>query len=428
MIGTFPRQLKYDLFIGNGKESATDLVTGPVKISLDESRMAHLTFSLKNPDVNLDWLRMGTNVKFYGGYTDRVNPLDQGQGGSGYRMLFSGNIFRVSTTINEAGVPIGSIECIDAFYTTGGYSPKQYRYPSKNCPRNWASGSTVKVSEIVKNICLELNIDYEISLGKDSDKLYSYTDTVVQDSQTDWDFLVTLATRCGCYCWTTIENEKTKLFFIEQGKSFSSNDSLEFVVISRRNNEFFTPSYSGRTSVQNELGKLKDNQVLLYEVSVTEDPGMYGQHTYKVTDFDSATGEQKDLLVNYEEDSDTITYYELDSALIESMNKTPAGSRELDRILGMGALSIPWAEAKKYYKEVNIPAGKLDALGGVGFLGVTISATCRGDLRVLPYKSYLVNGVVRGRNMQRKSNKFYVKSLAYVFDNSGFNIELEFIA
>jgi hypothetical protein len=36
----------------------------------------------------------------------------------------------------------------------------------------------------------------------------------------------------------------------------------------------------------------KDNQVLLYEVSVTEDPGMYGQHTYKVTDFDSATGEK----------------------------------------------------------------------------------------------------------------------------------------
>jgi hypothetical protein len=29
---------------------------------------------------------------------------------------------------------------------------------------------------------------------------------------------------------------------------------------------------------------------------------MYGQHTYKVTDFDSATGEQN-LLVNYEEDS-----------------------------------------------------------------------------------------------------------------------------
>jgi hypothetical protein len=28
----------------------------------------------------------------------------------------------------------------------------------------------------------------------------------------------------------------------------------------------------------------KDNQVLLYEVSVTEDPGMYGQHTHKVTD------------------------------------------------------------------------------------------------------------------------------------------------
>jgi hypothetical protein len=33
----------------------------------------------------------------------------------------------------------------------------------------------------------------------------------------------------------------------------------------------FYTSYSGRTSVQ-KLGKLKDNQVLLYEVSVTEDP------------------------------------------------------------------------------------------------------------------------------------------------------------
>jgi hypothetical protein len=49
------------------------------------------------------------------------------------------------------------------------------------------------------------------------------------------------------------------------------------------------------------------------------------------------------------------------------MNKTPAGSRNLTVFLVWGALSIPWAEAKKYYKEVNIPAGKLDALGGVGF-------------------------------------------------------------
>jgi hypothetical protein len=102
-------------------------------------------------------------------------------------MLFSGNIFRVSTTINEAGVPIGSIECIDAFYTTEVTVPNSTDTLVKNCPRNWAQVVLLKVSEIVKNICLEL-IDYEISLGKDSDKLYSYTDTVVQDSQTDWDF------------------------------------------------------------------------------------------------------------------------------------------------------------------------------------------------------------------------------------------------
>lgn len=428
MKGTFPRQLKYDLFIGNSKESATDLVAGAIKISLDESRMAHLTFSLKNPDINLDWVRMGTNVTFYGGYTDRTNPLDQGEGGSGYRMLFSGNIFRISTTVNEAGIPIGSIECIDGFYSNGGYSPKKFRYPSKNCPRGWASSSRVRVSDIVKNICEELNIDYEIKLGKDSDKEYSYTDTVVQDNQTDWDFLSTLAGRCGCYCWTIIENSKTKLFFIEQGKAFASSNQLEFVVIGRRNNYFFNPSYSGLDSVHNEMGRLKSNQVLLTDVSVTEDPGMYGQHTYKVTDFDSATGEQKELLVNFDEESDTITYYELDSALIAAMNETPSGSAELDRILGMGAMSIPWEEAKKYYKAVNIPAGRLDALGGIGFMGVTLTATCRGDLRVDAYKAYLVHGVVRGRNMQRKSSKFYLKSLDYVFDNSGFNINLEFIA
>ena len=428
MKTTFLRQLKYDMYIGNRKEPATDLLSGPVKVVIDASLMAHLTFSLKDPDINLDWIRMGTPVKFYGGYLEHSNPLDRPHNGGGYKLLFSGTIYKISTSFNDAGTPIGSIECIDAFYSQGGYNPRQYRYPSKNCPRNWAAGSSVKVSDIVKNICQELNVDHEISLGKDSDKAYSYTDSIVQDSQSDWEFLNKLATRVGAYCWTTIENEKTKVYFIEMGKAFSNPQRVEFVAIGRKGQNFFKDSYSGSSSVPNEMGRLKDNQILLFNVSVTEDPGMYGQHTYKVTDFNSETGEQKELLVNYEENSETITYYELDTPLIEAMNKTESGQKELNRILGMGALSIPWSEAKKYYKVVNIPAGKLDALGGVGFMGVTISATCMGDLRVAPYQSYLIHGVIRGRNMQRKSSKFHLKSMTHVFDNNGYNIDLEFFA
>lgn len=428
MKTTFLRQLKFDMYIGSRKESATNLLSGPVKVVLDASLMAHLTFSLKDPDINLDWIRMGTPVKFYGGFLEHSNPLDRPQNGGGYKLLFSGTIYKISTSLNEAGIPIGTLECIDAFYTSGGYNPRQYRYPSKNCVRSWASGNTVKTSDVVKNICKELGVECIVELGQNSDKLYSYTEPVVQDSQSDWEFLNKLAVRVGAYCWTTIENEKSTVHFIEQGKAIGSNDRVEFVAIGRKGNDFFKDTYSGSASVPNEMGRLKDNQILLFNVSVTEDPGMYGQHTYKITDFNSETGEEKELLVNYEENSETITYYELDTPLIEAMNKTDSGRKELDRILGMGALSIPWETAKKYYKIVNIPAGKLDALGGVGFMGVTISATCPGDLRVNPYQSYLVHGVIRGRNMQRKSSRFHLKSMSHVFDNNGYNIELEFFA
>lgn len=428
MTRMFPQQLRYDLFIGNSNITATPFLNGAVRINMDEARMAHLSFSIKDPDVHADWIRMGTKVKFWGGYFANGNPLDSRDNSNDYRMLFTGTIYKIQANQNEAGVPYATIECIDTFYSTGGYSAKQYRYPSRNNPRGWASQATIKTSEIVKKLCEELNIDCEISLGQDSDIEYTLTEAVVQDAQSDWDFLNKLATRCGCYCWTILENEKTKLFFVERSSAFAQKNKVEFVNIGRRGNQFLVDTYSGKTSVPNELHRLKDNQILLTGITTNEDPGSYGQHTYKVTDFNSETGEQKELLVNYDENSETITHYELDTALIESMNKTEEGSKELDRILGMGALSIPWEEAKKYYKEVVIPAGRLDALDGVGFLGVNVTGTSRGDLRVAPYQSYLLHGVVRGRNLQRKSNRFYLKSMSYIFDNNGFINEYEFIA
>jgi hypothetical protein len=75
----------------------------------------------------------------------------------------------------------------------------------------------------------------------------------VQDSQTDWDFsyfITDVAVTVG----QLLRMKKTKIF-IEQGKSFLVT-ILEFVVISRGTMNFFYTSYSGRTSVQNELGKL----------------------------------------------------------------------------------------------------------------------------------------------------------------------------
>lgn len=427
MKTTFLRQLRYDLYLGNNKRAATDFLTGAVRISLDASLMGHLTFEIKDPDINADWIRMGTRVRFYGGYLEHHNPLDKPQNGGGYRLLFSGTVFKVNVENDDAGNPVGKISCIDAFYSVGGYSQKRYRYPSLNNQRSWASGN-IRASEIVRNICKELDIECEVSLGQNSDIMYTLTEPVVQHDNSDWAFLNVLAERVGAYCWTTIENEKLKLFFVEQGKAFHTKERIEFVSIARKGGEFFNKSYSNKESVANELQRLKDNQVLMYDVSVTEDPGMYGQHTYKVTDFNSETGESKEFLANYNEETESIVYYELDTPLIEAMNKTESGRQELNRILGMGALSIPWSEAKKYYKEVHVPAGKLDALGGKTFLGVTVNATCIGDLRVLPYQSYIIHGVVRARNMNRKSSKMYLKSMEHIFDNSGYTIQLEFMA
>lgn len=428
MKRTFPRQLRYDVFIGDSSDPFTNFIKGDVRISVEENKMSHLFFTLANPDVHADWLRIGTEVRFYGGFLSEFNPLEFSEEEQGYKLLFKGTIYKINTSYEESGIPLGQIECVDQFYSKGGYTSRFNRYPSRNSDRSWANTTSIKASEIIANICNELDILYDVSLGRESDVIYSHTNSLVQRNQSDWQFLLKMADRLGCNCWTDIENEKVKMFFVEKGKAFAKNRDVEFVNVTRVGNQFFTGSYSGDDNPSNGFGRLTPNQILLTSVDVQEDPGMYGQHIQRITDFNDETGEYTETLVQYDENSETVSYYELDSALVEAMNKTEKGQRELDRLLGMGALSIPWEEARKYYKEKKIPAGTIDALSGIPFLGVTVNASCRGDFRIIPHESYLLRGIIRGRNLQKRSTRFYLKGMSMNFGKSGFVMDLEFIA
>lgn len=427
MNRTLPQQSRFKV-VAHYKKGAVDitaLVGDNASIEVEVLKISHLTFELKDPDDNAHFIRIGTKIDFYGGYVDSSFFTDPLGSSNSFKKLFSGNVRRIKLNAKEDGTNTATIEALDASYSIEGYSAKTFIYPSKNCTRKGANTTSLKTSEIVKIIAEEAKMDIDVILGENTDTEYTLTNPIVQKNMSDFAFLNYLAKRNACYVWTDMSG---KTYFVDKSKAHGSiNKDIEFVWVGRNGKNFYNSSVNKDPIGTSEYSKISPNQILLTSVDLTEDPAIYGQNITKITYFDDTDGQGKniDILKMYDESKDEITYYELDTPKVEAMQKSKEGSETLNKILSMGALDIPWDIAQQFYKPIKITKKLLDAIEGQA-LGITVTASCPGNVNIIPQRSYPINGISRYSSMNIKHRHYFMRTLTHSWNNGDFTTEMEF--
>lgn len=447
MSAILPHQHRYNFKIGG--VDATDFIDGDVTLEIDVMKMAHLSFSIRNPDLNSEWLQIGRSVDFMGGYLQvpiRANT-DYLAESKRFKKLFTGKIKTCNLAYKEDGTELAVIEALDTSWSIyGEYGKYRFRYPSYNCPRDIGNTNRVKLQDIVKYIIeKELGCTSNINLGDGVDIEYTLAEPVVQYDMSDWAFLRYLAKRCDCYCWTSIEGSNTVVNFVNKSKAISDTGRMEFVWIGRGGSDernFFNAygdtnsaaqstdwkgSYLRESSIgRSDDSKLKENQIQLRTVAIQESPSLYGSLVHQITDFDTETGETKNQFVMYDETKEELIYYELNREKIDAMQRTPEGAKTLKQIQAMGAFGIPWEVAKDYYIPRPISKAIIDAIDKP-LLGVTITATCDMNVDITPQQSYLVHGVSRYSSTRNKSRRYFLKTMSHIWSDNGADTKLEFV-
>ena len=435
MSKTLPQQSRFKILVSSkkGETDITNIVGDTVTLETEINRISHLEFELKDPDNNAQLIRIGTKVIFYGGYLDGAFFTDSLGQTPNFKKLFVGTARRFNLQYKEDGTVSAMIECISFSWSSAGYSNLTFTYPSKNNIRQGANTTKIKVSELVKLIADANGQEAFIHVGENTDTEYTLTSPVVQKKMSDFAFLQYLAKRNSCYVWYNHDNQ---LFFVDKSKAHSEESNrLKFLWVGRGKYEDGTSRGFHKDSfIKNspdhltaDKDKLYHNQILLNSVSLTEDPGMYGQNIAKITDFSitDTSGKEVDVFRMYDEDADSITYYQLNTELIESMQKTDDGSKELTRLMEMGAMDIPWEEAQKYYKPIVIEKKIIDSIDGQ-VLGITVNATCNGNVNIEPFQSYPIQGIARYRAMKSKDRSYFLRNLTHKWEEGEFTTEMEF--
>lgn len=437
MLKVLPNQQRYNIKIStpdnrNSTTHLTDDVVGDISLEIEALKISHLSFRLKAPLLNAEWLRIGYKVDFYGGYIDSdyyySNDL---QTSNLFRHLFKGQIMTINISCSSDGIEYADITALDASWSKSSYSELIFRYPSKNSKRTWSNANTIKTSDIVKGIAQSLGVKVVVDIDKESDVEYTLSKQAVQDNETDWSFLRRLATRCSCYVWTSVENNSSIINFKSKTKAISTENYIEFVWSARTGNrsEFLQGSYLATPIIgDRDMAKLKNNQLPILQFTLNEIPALYGAHVTVISDYDDETGKEIQRYVTYDETKNELIYYELNNELIEKENSTPEGSAKLDKILDMGAFDIPWEVAKPYYKQVVIKQNITDTIDRP-LLGVTINATVPGNVNIDPQQSYYVHGIARYSSLKNRSRMYWLKTMKHLWKEDGnFLTELELIA
>jgi hypothetical protein len=437
-------QQRYSLFVtkpgrtGERLEITNDV--DQVTLEIDQDRISVLTFVLNCPEKHSEYMDVGYHIDFYGGYVDHDNFADKMQASTRtnftydtktsdqYRYAFNGRVFWVKMIYNKSSEQMRII-CKDMSWGATAINLPHFTYPSTNSARSFANVTTIKLSEIVKGIADDIQIKCEIQISQDVE--FTFKRAAVQRGITDWAFLRQLAKNSACYVWTNIDPDTGEytLYFIDRDKAVNKqNARTEFVWLGRKDNyEFKEGAYLPTGNGQTEISRFRPNQIQINEIEVDVNPMIAGSNVTQVTDFDEKTGQEVTKLVSYEEDSESIFYWELDTEKVERLVRE--NPTEANRIQNMGAFGIPPETFKEYYIKRPIPKGIINCIDRP-FHGINVSAKIDGDINIEPFQSYPIHGI--GKWSTRKSHKslnYYLYSIVHNWGGGQtFETELKFKA
>ena len=419
-------QQRYRITI-NGVD-VTDSVEGDVTFESTPERVGQLTFTLIGRDFVTN-ARADTSETTF---KNVVKMLDEVffEGGAGidgdynYEPLFKGTIKYVRPQFPDDGTLRVNIEAVDYSYRMA-VNNNYYAYPSKKCERNWAQKKSIKASEIIKNIAEDMGLQ----VGKRNDgtedirlvvdKEFTYREPLTQRNETDYQLLRKLAKRLNCHFWTSFEDDQTYLHFAD--KSLLRNDEGEdvsFVYFLRTNNGDF------------QFKQLSSMEVPIWSVDLDQDFSAIGETRRVITKFDYATGEEINVFeAKIVEDGQEITKlftFEIDESKTRKLS--PEKRRELEKMSYSiaGDESSPYSidEIAKYFKPAKFYNDRKELGVDKPYFGITINATCEGNVHIKARKNYKVKGIGR-YGSDSLEGTYFLTTLRHIWGQGGFLTEME---
>jgi hypothetical protein len=393
-------------------ESTPDVVTS-LSFNLKGNRFIDNTGALGMASATFkDVIKMFDRVEFSGG----AGILDD----LNYAPLFRGFVKYIRPQYPNNGSLFVSVECVDYSFR-GAIASGYFAYPSRKSDRKWAEASSLKPSVIVQNLAKEIGLSLgDIRIAYDQP--FTLTRPLTQRNETDWQILRKLAKQLNCNVWTTFQdNGGSTLNFVDKSYLLDDSNQGEF--------QFLYPIRSGSEFVYREK---KDSYIILTDVSVEQDFTEMSATRRTVTTFDYAKGEEVTIFeATIQENGKPITKYftfEIDETKTRSLDPTQRAQLELIAGSLAGEDDSPYNinDIAKYFKPATFYDDRRRFVVDKPYYGITVNATCDGNVNIVPRKTYKVLGIGRFGSESLEQN-LYLRTVRHRWGSRGFLTELEFM-
>jgi hypothetical protein len=402
-------------------EEGSEFITN---LQLTLSGKAYLLGDKKGNSLATDAVKIHDKIYMEGGAGDPQ--------GLNYKPFFRGFVKYVRPRYTDAGTISVALECVGDMYRSA-INKNFYIYPSSNCARAWARQSSIKASEFVRNMITEMGgvigkddngfEDIKISYDMDiTNKL-----PITQKNESDWGVLMKLAKRLNCKVWSTFNSNglTPEVHFVDvgvlRGEEPKGSDKLIFHYPLRSANGGF-----------HYLEK-KPNYQYLRGVTVEHDFAAMDATKRVITTFNYQTGEEINIFEAKitENGKEVVKYFTFEVDEDKLSKLSPEARKDVEKIAGSiaGDEVSPHSinEIAPYFKPAKFYTDRTNKfLVDKPHMGITIRATCDGNVNILSRKNYQIMGVGR-YGSDNLEQSYYLKTVTHTWGGGGYETQMEFI-
>lgn len=431
-----------------GKSSWLDIepyVEYPVEYAEEQSLLNRLSFTIGKATTTITArMRLGQSVRLYGYYYTK--------NGSEMRLVFQGTITRMRVRVSDNGSASCSVEAIQYGFIRSGMQKRFTSIPNPDDLRPYLHGKkAVRLRNVIEGLISGCNMEVgEIRLPASmGEETFTTEHQEFQRNQSDWDFLVKLANKYGCFCYIQRVNNYDRVFFTDKAQQVKQiYDDVEFRLPTVADSVgLSTGSFSkGLVGSGTYMPNIRNNEVqkftdsswnrvrILRDISIDEDIDQAYAVTRTSSFIDPKTGELKNGISTTKDGK--ITFYELDESKVEYVKQHFPDIA--NKIMYSSPADFPWKSdptaeneldpnyAAYYYTQVTT-LDEQTAVYDQAYRGITITGSCNMDLNIRSQRAYRVNGIFRWSSGGTTQGTYFLRGLKQVWDSSGNRTELDFI-
>lgn len=360
----------------------------------------------------------GQAVRFHGGHLKE------------YANLFNGTVMKLRQHYGGEGFVRLTIECMA---TTWNQLAKKvhnnFVYPDTNNTRFFKElGDKVPLDKLVRKICEVNDIELAYMEPIENMPVFDLNNQIHQYRMSDWALLRKLAKKVNCTVWTEFRNGDEKLYFgsitkVRENAFHTDNKEPVFLYPLHGSSagNFGTPNAD-----YGYINKQYHDEVILREVDIEEDMATMNSISYAASKFDFESGEEVAVMAKVEERDGKkyIVYQTLDYDKIERFRKVNPALADRYANEGIGG-NLTWDEIEPFLKNIDQPIPEDSAPYDNAFYGVTLTASCNGNIAIRSQRAYNIHGITLHAT-GLTSTRFWLYSMVHSWGSDGFKTEMTF--